>query len=221
MNADYALKVVLQHSDLPWAQGPEARIERRFLEKGGEGGSRATAILRGHPGAHWVSLAGEEIFVLDGAISDENREYPAGTYLMFPPGMRAPLFTVAGCTLFTKCGHLISDVMQRECIDTHHAPWYQGLVPGLNVMPLMRQGTGSTLVRWAPKTYFDAHRHFGGEEIFVVSGIFSDEHGHYPEGTWIRSPHMSQHTPFSVEGCTIFVKTGHLLAGQEHSPFGV
>jgi anti-sigma factor ChrR (cupin superfamily) len=75
----------------------------------------------------------------------------------------------------------------------------------------MRQGAGSTLVRWAPKTRFNTHRHYGGEEIFVVHGVFADEHGTYPEGTWIRSPHMSQHTPFSEGGCTIFVKTGHLL----------
>jgi anti-sigma factor ChrR (cupin superfamily) len=44
-----------------------------------------------------------------------------------------------------------------------------------------------------------------------VHGVFADEHGTYPEGSWIRSPHMSQHTPFSEPGCTIFVKTGHLL----------
>jgi hypothetical protein len=41
--------------------------------------------------------------------------------------------------------------------------------------------------------------------------VFGDEHGRYPKGTWLRSPHMSAHKPFSVEGCTIFVKTGHLL----------
>ena len=67
------------------------------------------------------------------------------------------------------------------------------------------------VVRWAPGTYFNPHRHFGGEEIFVIDGVFEDEHGRYPEGTWLRSPHMSAHKPFSVEGCTIFVKTGHLL----------
>jgi len=44
----------------------------------------------------------------------------------------------------------------------------------------------------------------------VVEGVFEDEHGRYPQGSWIRSPHMSLHTPFSKEGCTIFVKTGHL-----------
>jgi hypothetical protein len=50
-----------------------------------------------------------------------------------------------------------------------------------------------------------------GEEIFVLEGVFSDETGHYPKGSWIRSPHMSLHKPFSQEGCIIFVKTGHLL----------
>jgi anti-sigma factor ChrR (cupin superfamily) len=60
-------------------------------------------------------------------------------------------------------------------------------------------------------TYFNPHRHFGGEEIFVVDGVFEDEHGRYPKGFWLRSPHMSAHKPFSVEGCTILVKTGHLL----------
>jgi len=109
-----------------------------------------------------------------------------------------------------------SDYSKRVVLNHHDlpwmaSPWLQGLVDGLNVMPLMRQGSGSTLVRWAPQTYFNPHRHYGGEEIFVVRGVFEDEHGTYPEGSWIRSPHMSLHQPFSKEGCTIFVKTGHLF----------
>jgi anti-sigma factor ChrR (cupin superfamily) len=74
----------------------------------------------------------------------------------------------------------------------------------------MRQGAGSTLVSWQPNTYFNPHRHYGGEEILVIRGVFEDEHGRYPAGTWIRSPHLSLHQPFSVEGCIIFVKTSHL-----------
>ncbi len=68
----------------------------------------------------------------------------------------------------------------------------------------------AALVRWKPDTYFQPHAHVGGEEILVLSGVFEDEHGRYPAGTWIRSPHLSRHTPFSREGCTIYVKTGHL-----------
>ncbi len=50
-------------------------------------------------------------------------------------------------------------------------------------MPLMRQGSGSTLVKWAPETYFNPHRHYGGEEIFVVDGVFEAENGRYPTGS--------------------------------------
>ncbi|PHQ24157.1 hypothetical protein CLH62_18710, partial [Marinobacter guineae] len=69
--------------------------------------------------------------------------------------------------------------------------------------------------RWdyRPLTVFQPHRHFGGEEIFVLSGEFCDEHGRYPEGTWIRSPHLSQHHPFVDQETVIWVKTGHLPIG--------
>jgi anti-sigma factor ChrR (cupin superfamily) len=84
-------------------------------------------------------------------------------------------------------------------------------VPGLKVLPLHQHGSEHVaLVRWAPGTYFNAHRHWGGEEILVLEGTFQDEFGDYPAGTWLRSPHLSQHTPFSEAGCLIWVKTGHL-----------
>ena len=117
-----------------------------------------------------------------------------------------------GCTLFVQLRHLGGEQVERELVDTKSAPSHQVMVPGFHVMPLMRQCNGATKVRWAPQTYFNPHRHHGGEEIFVVDGVFEDEYGRYPTGSWIRSPHMSFHQPFSKEGCTIFVKTGHLLS---------
>ena len=66
-------------------------------------------------------------------------------------------------------------------------------------------------MRWDPGTEFHPHMHMGGEEILVLEGTFSDEHGDYPAGTWMRSPHASEHQPFSREGCLIYVKVGHLL----------
>jgi anti-sigma factor ChrR (cupin superfamily) len=44
----------------------------------------------------------------------------------------------------------------------------------------------------------------------VLSGKFSDEHGQYPQGCWIRSPHMSEHFPYVEQETVILVKTGHL-----------
>ena len=85
-------------------------------------------------------------------------------------------------------------------------------MPGLQVMGLHTFETQHTaLVRWAPQTYFSQHRHYGGEEILVLEGTFSDEHGDYPALSWLRSPHLSMHKPFSRGGCLILVKVGHLL----------
>ena len=214
LHDDYSQRVVLNHNDLPWVSSPEAGVQRRMLDRRGDEVARATSIVRYEAGAKFASHThdlGEEIFVLEGVFSDETGDYPAGSYIMNPPGSSHAPFSKTGCLLFVKLRHLGPDQQHREVIDTTRTPWLQGLVPGLKVMPLMQQGTGSTLVRWAPQTFFNPHRHFGGEEIFVVDGVFEDEHGRYPKGSWIRSPHMSQHQPFSREGCTIFVKTGHLL----------
>ncbi|MBU3647468.1 MAG: cupin [Limnohabitans sp.] len=214
LHADLTQRVVIHHPDLPWTPSPEPGVERRMLERVGEELAKATTVVRYQPGAKFQTHThdlGEEILVLEGVFSDETGHYPAGSYLMNPPGSFHAPFSEQGCTLFVKLRHLGPDQVVREVTDTTTAPWFQGMVPGLNVMPLMQQGSGSTLVKWAPQTYFNPHRHYGGEEIFVVSGVFEDEHGRYPAGTWIRSPHMSLHQPFSREGCTIFVKTGHLL----------
>jgi anti-sigma factor ChrR (cupin superfamily) len=213
LHADYNQRIVLHHHDLPWLTSPEPGVMRRLLERDGDEVARATSIVKYGPGAKFSEHThdlGEEIFVLDGIFSDETGDYPAGSYIMNPPGSSHTPYSAAGCTLFVKLRHLGPEVTQREVVDTNATPWLQGLVPGLQVMPLMTQGSGSTLVRWAPQTYFSPHRHYGGEEIFVVRGTFEDEHGSYPEGSWIRSPHMSLHQPFSKAGCTIFVKTGHL-----------
>ena len=215
LHSDYSERVVINHHDLPWVTSPESGVERRMLDRVGDEVARATSIVRYQQGARFPMHThdlGEEIFVLEGVFSDETGDYPAGSYIMSPPGSAHSPFSEAGCTLFVKLRHLGEAQATREVIDTNQAEWYQGMVPGLTVMPLMRQGLGSTLVKWAPQTYFNPHRHFGGEEIFVVDGVFEDEHGRYPSGSWIRSPHMSMHKPFSKEGCTIFVKTGHLMS---------
>ena len=211
INADYNERIVINHHALPWVPSPASGVERRMLERTGGEVAKATSIVRYQPGSAFQTHShefGEEILVLDGVFSDETGDYPAGTYMMNPPGSSHAPHSKTGCTLFVKLRHLGSDQIEREVLDTTTDVWHQGMVPGLHVMPLMRQGSGSTLVRWAPETYFNPHRHYGGEEIFVVSGVFEDEHGRYPTGSWIRSPHMSMHQPFSKEGCTIFCEDG-------------
>ncbi|MDQ3321493.1 MAG: cupin domain-containing protein [Acidobacteriota bacterium] len=53
-------------------------------------------------------------------------------------------------------------------------------------------------------TVLDIHA-AGAEEVFVVSGVFSDGVHDYPAGTFIHNPAGSSHIPQSNEGCVIFV----------------
>ena len=175
---------------------------------------RATSIVRYAAGssfkAHEHPL-GEEIFVLQGTFADEHGVYPAGTWLKNPPGSRHAPSSPDGCLLFVKLCHMTDADTNSECIDTLQGQWLPGQVEGLSVLPLDSVGsTHTSLVRWAPGTHFAPHRHMGGEEILVLEGVFQDEFGVYPAGTWIRSPDGSVHKPFSEAGCLIYVKVGHL-----------
>jgi len=215
LHTDFKIKVTVNTESVPWAASPLKDVDRKMLERDGAEVARATSLVRYAPNSRFTTHQhdlGEEFFVLDGVFQDELGQYPAGTYVKNPTGSSHTPFTETGCTLFVKLRYQDPSDDERVVIDTELAAWHQGLVPGLTVMPLSTFVTTNTaLVRWAPGTYFNPHRHFGGEEIFVVDGVFEDEHGRYPKGYWLRSPHMSVHKPFSVEGCTILVKTGHLL----------
>lgn len=215
INADETQRCVVNSEQLDWVASPQSQVQRRLLARDGGEVARATSIVRYGPGARFnahLHALGEEILVLEGTFSDELGDYGPGSYLKNPPGSSHAPFSVDGCTLFVKLRHLQSQDSERVVVDTRRARWRQGMVEGLTVLPLSEFGTTHTaLVRWAPGTFFNPHRHYGGEEIFVVEGVFEDEHGRYPQGCWIRSPHLSQHQPFSREGCLILVKTGHLL----------
>ena len=40
----------------------------------------------------------------------------------------------------------------------------------------------------------------------MLDGVFQDEHGDYPAGSYVRNPPTSRHTPGSAPGCVLFVK---------------
>jgi hypothetical protein len=97
-----------------------------------------------------------------------------------------------------------ADLTQRVVVDTRGMTWEPSPSGTVWRKPLYRHGGEhgpvTSLVRYAPGGVFRAHAHPEGEEILVLEGELCDEHGRYPEGTWIRSPHMSQHTPLLRAG---------------------
>ena len=191
-----------------------AGVERKMLDRDGEESGRATSVVRYAPGSHFsphVHDGGEEFLVMKGTFSDEQGVYGPGTYVRNPIGSKHKPYSDEGCTLFVKLHQFDAADDKHIEISTFSADWMQGLVDGLTVLPLHDFERESTaLVRWQPGTVFQYHVHPEGEEIFVLSGTFCDEEGEYPVGTWLRNPANSSHTPFSDEGCIIYVKTGHL-----------
>jgi anti-sigma factor ChrR (cupin superfamily) len=217
LNDDFSRRVVAPIDDYAWTPSPQPGVTRRMLDRVGGEVARATSVVRYAQNSRFerhVHGGGEEILVLEGVFSDEAGDHPAGSYLRNPPGSAHAPYSREGCVLFVKLWQFAPGDLQAVRIDTLSEPWRAGLVPGLSVMPLhSHDGIDTALVKWAPQTRFNTHTHPGGEEILVLDGLFQDEAGDYPAGTWLRSPRWSRHTPFTgAEGALIYVKVGHLGA---------
>lgn len=215
IHSDFAERIVLHADELVWQASPVAGVRRKYLDRVGDEVARASSIVRYEPNTSFEQHThdgGEEILVLDGCFSDERGDYSAGMYLRNPPGSHHTPFSNDGCTLFVKLRQFERTDIQALRINTKTNNWYPGLVPGLSVIPLHEHdGVSTALVRWAPNTVFNPHVHPGGEEIYVLDGVFHDEFGVYPKGSWIRSPRYSKHAPLTKdEGALIYVKVGHL-----------
>jgi hypothetical protein len=103
-----------------------------------------------------------------------------------------------------------SDFDARAAVHAARLAWTASPIAGVDRRMLDRIGDevarATSIVRYAPHSHFSPHTHDGGEEFLVLAGVFQDEHGDYPVGTYVRNPPTTRHTPGSEPGCTIFVK---------------
>ena len=103
-----------------------------------------------------------------------------------------------------------ADFSKRVVLHADKIDWLASPMPGVSRRPLDRIGDevarATTIVRFDPGSAFSAHTHGGGEEYIVLEGVFQDESGDFPVGSYVRIPPRSRHTPASESGCTIFVK---------------
>ena len=103
-----------------------------------------------------------------------------------------------------------ADFSQRVVVHAAQLPWVPSPMAGVERRMLDRIGDevarATSIVRYAPGSHFSPHTHDGGEEFLVLEGVFQDEHGAFPAGSYVRNPPTSRHTPGSTPGCTMFVK---------------
>jgi anti-sigma factor ChrR (cupin superfamily) len=111
-----------------------------------------------------------------------------------------------------------ADFTQRIVVATNDLPWTPSPQAGVERRFLDRVGgevaRATSLVRYAPHSVFPSHSHGLGEEFLVLEGVFSDEHGDYPSGTYVRNPPGSSHAPRTEPGCTILVKLRQMPASE-------
>jgi anti-sigma factor ChrR (cupin superfamily) len=217
LNADFSKAVVVRTAAVAWQASPAAGVWRKRLELlGAPESGRVTSIVRYEPGSRFPPHEhpdGEEILVLDGTFGDEHGSYPAGSYLLNPQGFSHAPRTDQGCVLFVKLRQYPGSEREHRVVDSNTADWQQSESEGRALLPLYEDAVHRErmrLVRLAPGTRVAEHDHPGGEEVYILAGTLADAQGSYEQGTWLRFPDGSRHQPFSEQGCTLYVKTGHL-----------
>lgn len=106
---------------------------------------------------------------------------------------------------------LNADLGSRAVVDTTKMDWASspsGTVwrKRVHLVGPPEAGQVTSIVRYEPDSSFPTHDHPEGEEILVLKGVFSDEHGDWPAGTYLLNPEGFRHTPFSNPGCVLLVK---------------
>ncbi|HYW93572.1 MAG TPA: cupin domain-containing protein [Gammaproteobacteria bacterium] len=103
-----------------------------------------------------------------------------------------------------------TDITQPARVDSRAREWVASPSPGVWRKPLYRtggeSGRATSIVRYEPGSRFPSHGHPEGEEILVLSGVFSDETGNYGTGSYLLNPPGSRHAPWTEGGCELFVK---------------
>ena len=115
-----------------------------------------------------------------------------------------------------------ADLGRRVVVDTALMAWEQSPSGTVWRKPLYRSrgeyGPVTSLVRYARGGAFPGHAHPEKEDILVLDGVFSDEHGDYPAGTFLMNPHGSRHAPRSQTGCTLFVRLRRIGRAWSRTP---
>ena len=216
INADLTKRALVLPSEGEWVGSPLPGVERYMLDRDGGEVARATSLVRYAPNSRFDAHThggGEEFLVLEGVFSDQSGSFSAGSYVRNPIGSSHAPWSEEGCTILVKLHQFQSDDAERVVVRTQaiDEQGWEEFGKDVTRIALHQHGLEEVwLVRMAPGSRIEDHFHDLGEEIFVVDGTFTDEYGTYPKWSWVRYPHGSSHSAWTAEGCTLFLKAGHL-----------
>jgi hypothetical protein len=154
---------------------------------------------------------GLEILVCEGRIAFNGVSLGRLGYARRPPGADPALTAQTDALIFVKRGHIPAEDRVEIILEPRPTLWRSGLEGALWTLLLHHHaGIAVSLMRYQPGSTAGARRPTGGEEILVLDGTLLDARSAYPRGSWLRNPSGSVHEPYSVEGCLLYLQTGHL-----------
>jgi anti-sigma factor ChrR (cupin superfamily) len=215
---DLAQRAIVHTDAMVWQPSPSPTVWRKRLElRGDVERGRVTSVVRYDPDSAFPPHGhpeGEEILILEGTFSDEQGDFPAGTYILNPPGFRHTPRSAQGCVLFVKLRQYAGEGRAHVVVNTRDSTWEPHAVRGVSVLRLYAQpGFPEQVALVRARAGVELAQQFpGGGEIFVIAGGFTDEHGSYRAGSWARHAAGSEHRAVFSADTELYLKTGHLAA---------
>jgi hypothetical protein len=217
INADFSKPAMVIPRDDDWVCSPESGVDRLMLDRVGDEVARATSMVRYAPGSSFfqhLHARGEEFLVLDGVFSDENGDYPSGTYVRNPPGSRHAPRSDGGCRILVKLRQFEPADLVPVVIDTNDdALWRDG---GDGTLRLALHTFGAEKVemrRISAGMEFSLDGAAGGAELLVVRGTLWTGATRLRDESWLRLPRGSSEVLLAEQDTIAWIKTGHLPPG--------
>lgn len=213
LNADFSARASVHAASLEWTPSPVAGVERRMLDRIGDEVARATSIVRYAQGSRFsphTHGGGEEFLVLDGVFQDEHGDFAADSYIRNPPGTRHTPGSAPGCTIFVKLWQFDPADRTQLRLDAAAIPFTtaEGR-PGVEVKKLFHDVQEDVRIeRWAPGARIASPCHFGGIEILVLDGSFTNCGEIFTAQSWLRLPVGAVFEGLvGSAGCRVWIKT--------------
>ncbi|OLF38127.1 MULTISPECIES: cupin domain-containing protein [unclassified Psychrobacter] len=219
INADFSRRAELMAEEHQWIKSPQNGVERVMLDRVGAEKARATSLVRYAPRSHFPHHqhpGGEEILVLSGTFSADDKHYPAGWYLRNPPTSGHTPYSDEGAVIFVKLRQMSPSEERHVAIDTHDSVNWQRVgnheVCALfsddsEQVSLQRLSAGDALFTEDLMTQAIE----GGAELLVVKGTLLEGDKTHKQGSWLRLPvGVQPQMKAGTDGTTVYLKTGHL-----------
>lgn len=210
LNMDFTQSVLINTLTASWKTSPMTGVFRKPLAREDVEQGHATSIVRYDAGSKFRSHShplGEEILVLEGTFSDEEGDYPAGSYFRNPPGSSHAPYSTDGCLLLVKLHQFQEEDFNRLSIDSS-VVWsaeYTGAMSlyefGSERVWLVRVQNGENVLKQLDLSH--------AVEVFVISGDAQYNGQPLKEGTWLREPAFTVGRWSVPSHCLIWLKTGH------------